>query len=149
MAPEYALHGQLSIKVDVYSFGVFLLELVTGRKNMHYNSSSEMHTLLGWVHTLLGWAWASYQQRTILQMFDPAIIETCDKAQAFRCIHVGLLCTQAGPSLRPSMLVITLIFSPQFVGLPDPTMPAFVISVNQNNNSTNSLAELFSGPSSI
>ena len=42
MAPEYAMHGQLSVKADVYSFGVLLLELMAGRKNTDNNLS-------GWV----------------------------------------------------------------------------------------------------
>ena len=42
MAPEYALQGQLSVKADVYSFGVLVLELIAGRKNTDYDLSSEM-----------------------------------------------------------------------------------------------------------
>ena len=49
MAPEYAMHGQLSVKADVYSFGVLLLELMAGRKNTDNNLSADMHMLLGWV----------------------------------------------------------------------------------------------------
>jgi len=138
MAPEYALQGKLSVKVDVYSFGVVLLELVTGRKSRDYDLTSEMQTLLGW-------AWASYQQGNIVQMIEPAIVEACDEEQALRCIHVGLLCTQADSSLRPSMPTITLMLSPQFVGLPDPTKPAFVISATPNR-STNSGSELLCAP---
>lgn len=49
MPPEYAMDGQLFVKTDVYSFGVLLLELITGKKNTEYNLSTEMQILLGWV----------------------------------------------------------------------------------------------------
>lgn len=48
MPPEYAMRGQLSMKDDVYSFGVLLLEIISGRKNTDYNLSPEMNSL-GWV----------------------------------------------------------------------------------------------------
>ncbi|KAH9317732.1 hypothetical protein KI387_019501, partial [Taxus chinensis] len=48
MAPEYAMRGQLSIKADVYSFGVLLLEIIAGRKNTDYNFPQEMQNLLEW-----------------------------------------------------------------------------------------------------
>ena len=46
MAPEYVLHGHLSVKVDVYSFGILLLELMSGRKNINFNLSLEMQILV-------------------------------------------------------------------------------------------------------
>jgi serine/threonine protein kinase len=49
IAPEYAMQGQLTIKADVYSFGVLVLELITGRKNTDYSLSPEMQMLLAWV----------------------------------------------------------------------------------------------------
>jgi serine/threonine protein kinase len=49
MAPEYAMRGQLSVKVDVYSFGVLVLEIVSGRKNSDTNFPHEMQGLLEWV----------------------------------------------------------------------------------------------------
>jgi hypothetical protein len=74
-----------------------------------------------------------------VQMIDPTIIETCDEEQALRCIHVGLLCTQADSSLRPSMSTVNLMLSSHSVTLPDPTKPAFVSSnVSQNSKSTSS-----------
>jgi len=123
MAPEYAMQGQLSVKADVYSFGVVVLELMSGRKNVVLNLSPEMQILLEWV-------WRLYKRGRMMDMIDPAIIETCsDQEQALRCIHVGLLCTQAEPSLRPSISTINLMLSTKLVELPDPIKPAFVSSV--------------------
>eukprot|EP01018_Ginkgo_biloba_P036401 Gb_35263 [translate_table: standard] len=52
MAPEYAMQGQLSVKADVYSFGVLLLEIVSGRKNTDFDLLPEMQILLGWAWRL-------------------------------------------------------------------------------------------------
>eukprot|EP00253_Pinus_taeda_P017183 PITA_17183 len=131
MAPEYAMQGQLSVKADVYSFGVVVLELMSGRKNVDLNLSLQMQILLEWV-------WRLYKRGHMMDMIDPAIIETCsDQEQALRCIHIGLLCTQAEPSLRPSISTINLMLSTKLVELPDPIKPAFVSSgVTHNTEST-------------
>lgn len=52
MSPEYATQGQLSEKVDVYSFGVLVLEIVTGRKNIDSSLPSDEIYILGWVRDL-------------------------------------------------------------------------------------------------
>jgi serine/threonine protein kinase len=77
MAPEYCMLGQLTVKADVYSFGVLLLELVAGRKNTDFNLSPEMQMLLGW-------AWKLYGGGNGKQIIDRAIIETCDVEEALR-----------------------------------------------------------------
>jgi len=110
MAPEYAMGEQLSVNVDVYSFGILLLELVTGKK-----ISSEMD--------FLGRIWSSYKQGKSVRTIDQAIIETCHKKQALRCIHIGLLCTQDNALLRPPMSEVTVMLSTPSVALPVPTEP--------------------------
>eukprot|EP00253_Pinus_taeda_P009130 PITA_09130 len=129
------MQGQLSVKVDVYSFGVLLLEVITGRKNTNYSLSPEMQILLGW-------AWRSYEQGNVVQMIDPAILETCDKEQALRCIHVGLLCTQAEASLRPPISEAIQMLSSDSVILPSPTKPVFVSSITQTTTPTGSSSGL-------
>lgn len=52
MAPEYALHGYLSVKTDVFSFGVLVLEIVSGRKNHNSHLSAEKTDLLSYVSFL-------------------------------------------------------------------------------------------------
>ena len=51
MAPEYAMRGQFSVKSDVFSFGVLLLEIISGRKNSHLNESDSATDLLSHVST--------------------------------------------------------------------------------------------------
>lgn len=53
MAPEYALLGQLTEKADVFSYGIVLLELVSGRFNIRPDIIGEQAYLLEWVRTLL------------------------------------------------------------------------------------------------
>jgi serine/threonine protein kinase len=50
MSPEYATLGQLSTKVDVYSFGILLLEIISGRKAILQNATNNMY-LVEWVRT--------------------------------------------------------------------------------------------------
>jgi len=52
MAPEYAMHGYLTDKADVYSFGIVALEIVSGRSNTMYQSEEEAFYLLEWVTIL-------------------------------------------------------------------------------------------------
>jgi serine/threonine protein kinase len=51
MAPEYAMQGQYSVKSDVFSLGVLILEMVTGRKNSSLDNSEESVDLLSLVST--------------------------------------------------------------------------------------------------
>jgi hypothetical protein len=53
MAPEYAMRGQYSVKSDAFSFGVLLLEIVTGRKNSSFADSEQYIDLLSLVSALL------------------------------------------------------------------------------------------------
>ena len=52
MAPEYVMHGHLSVKADVFSFGVLILELVNGQRYSSYNVSHDAQNLLEWVSSL-------------------------------------------------------------------------------------------------
>lgn len=49
MAPEYVMHGHLSVKADVFSFGVLVLELISGQRNSSFNLSVDAQNLLDWV----------------------------------------------------------------------------------------------------
>ena len=68
VAPEYGMQGHRSVKADVYSFGVLLLELLSGRKNLDLNLSHETQSLLAWVRSTV-----SNIFRTIQTMFFSSI----------------------------------------------------------------------------
>ncbi|XP_075091112.1 putative LRR receptor-like serine/threonine-protein kinase RFK1 [Nicotiana tabacum] len=96
MAPEYALWGYLSYKADVYSFGIVLLEIVSGKNNNNYAPSDNFICLLDWACHLL-------QNGKIEELVDDKLGSRFSKAEAERIIKVALLCTSATPSLRPVM----------------------------------------------
>ncbi|KAH8954473.1 hypothetical protein BDL97_08G079800 [Sphagnum fallax] len=96
MAPEYASRGQLSEKVDVFSFGVLLLEIVSGRKNIELNLNEEQAYLLEWV-------WKLYEEAKLLEIVDPKMNTHNHEKDIIHVINIGLLCVQSTSSKRPSM----------------------------------------------
>jgi len=96
VAPEYVLQGQLTPKADVFSYGIVLLELVTGRRNMDPKLQKQQQYLLSWV-------WELHEENQALELIDPEVKHTCDKKQAILLMRVALLCTQDAPNLRPTM----------------------------------------------
>ncbi|KAJ8761149.1 hypothetical protein K2173_001205 [Erythroxylum novogranatense] len=96
MAPEYALWGYLTEKADVYSFGVVALEIVTGRSNTSYRPKNECVCLLDWAVVL-------QQKGNLMEIVDPNLESEFNKKEAERMLKVALLCSNASPTLRPTM----------------------------------------------
>ncbi|XVF40648.1 hypothetical protein PTKIN_Ptkin01aG0131000 [Pterospermum kingtungense] len=65
MAPEYAMHGQFSVKSDIFSFGVLVLEIVSGRRNNCFQD--EEH-----VEDLSSYAWKSWREGSTVNLIDPS-----------------------------------------------------------------------------
>ncbi|XP_059278766.1 cysteine-rich receptor-like protein kinase 2 [Lycium ferocissimum] len=124
MAPEYLAHGQLTEKADVYSFGVLLLEIVSGRQNNRRKNAE-------YTKSLVSIAWEYFQRGIVEELFDPNLMlhnyHTINvKNEVARVLHVGLLCTQEIPTLRPSMSRALQMFVKKEEELPPPTNPPFV-----------------------
>jgi len=71
----------------------------------------------------------------MLSMVDGVVAERCPEEQALRCIHVGLLCTQADADARPLMSTVVLMITSSSEGLPNPTKPAYV-SMGQSSTAS-------------
>ncbi|KAF8768823.1 hypothetical protein HU200_007386 [Digitaria exilis] len=104
LAPEYFVHGQLTKKADVYSFGVLVLEIISGRRiSQTIRSDSDMF--------LVREAWVLYQQGRLLDMVDSRMEGCYPEEEVLRYIRVGLACTQATPSSRPTMSQVVAMLS--------------------------------------
>ncbi|KAK2431594.1 Leucine-rich repeat transmembrane protein kinase [Trifolium repens] len=96
MAPEYAMRGYLTDKADVYSFGVVALETISGKSNTNYRPDDEFFYLLDWAYVL-------QERGTLLELVDPDLGSEYSTEEATVMLNVALLCTNASPTLRPTM----------------------------------------------
>ncbi|KAK7257022.1 hypothetical protein RIF29_30699 [Crotalaria pallida] len=116
----FLFEGIFSTKSDVYSFGVLLLEIVSGRRN---NSFYDDDHLLN----LVGHAWELWNDNACLQLIDPSLNGTFVPDEAYKCIHVGLLCVQHYAKDRPNMLDIISMLTNKSVINTLPRRPAFYV----------------------
>nr|XP_011460133.1 PREDICTED: G-type lectin S-receptor-like serine/threonine-protein kinase B120 isoform X1 [Fragaria vesca subsp. vesca] len=127
MSPEYALYGHFSEKLDVYSFGILLLEIVSGNKNASFYHCENSQTLAQWI-------WELWKEGRGMEVIDASVRETCRIHEALRCIHVGLLCVQEAPADRPTMSsVIHMLEVNEATSLPPSKEPAFSTSFNSSS----------------
>ncbi|KAK4439264.1 G-type lectin S-receptor-like serine/threonine-protein kinase [Sesamum alatum] len=120
MAPEYALEGRFSEKSDVFSFGVLMLEIATGKRNTSFNHQEGSLNLLGHI-------WKLWNEDNVARMIDLRISGASYRAEVVRCIHIGLLCVQELPKDRPSVSAVLSMLSSETIELPEPKQSAFSI----------------------
>ncbi|KAI3962710.1 hypothetical protein MKW92_012924 [Papaver armeniacum] len=132
MSPEYAADGHFSVKSDVFSFGVLVLEIISGKRNRNFYHDNHHHNLLG--H-----AWILWNEGTPCELMEPGLEDsnsaTCQKV--LRCIQVGLLCVQTLSEDRPSMSDVVFMLSSENPLLLEPKEPGFFFerSLDDHTNS--------------
>ncbi|KAL6505298.1 Receptor-like serine/threonine-protein kinase ale2 [Orobanche gracilis] len=97
VAPEYAMTGHLLVKSDVYSYGVVLLELLSGRKPVDMSHSPGQENLVTWARPLLT------NREGLLQLVDPSLAGTYDFDDMAKVAAIASMCVHAEVTHRPFM----------------------------------------------
>ncbi|XP_057536833.1 probable receptor-like serine/threonine-protein kinase At5g57670 isoform X1 [Amaranthus tricolor] len=100
LAPEYFLHGIVDEKTDVFSFGILLLEIVTGRRPIDSSKQS-----------LLLWAMPLMECGKISELVDARLEGEYDKEQLHKIVLTASCCVRHSSSWRPSMTEVLELLS--------------------------------------
>ncbi|CAL1393883.1 unnamed protein product [Linum trigynum] len=124
MPPEYVKNGQFSTVSDVYSFGILVLEIISGERITTPRNYSNLQSD----------AWEHWVDGKALNLLDKTLGLKYPRHEVLKCIHIGLLCVQKSASKRPKMSSIILMLSSNTSNFSSPRKPAFYI----NNRDTRS-----------
>ncbi|RDY08933.1 G-type lectin S-receptor-like serine/threonine-protein kinase, partial [Mucuna pruriens] len=119
MSPEYAVNGVLSLKSDVFSFGVIVLEILSGIRSKNFKHQDHDHNLLGQV-------WTLWKEGGAIEFMDVNLDLTTIPSELQRCLQIGLLCVQNLPEDRPTMSSVVFMLSNESIALPQPNKPGFI-----------------------
>ncbi|XP_058189442.1 receptor-like serine/threonine-protein kinase SD1-6 [Rhododendron vialii] len=125
MAPEYAIDGLFSTKSDIFSFGVIVLEIMSGKRNRKFHHTDHDLNLLGHAFELI----------------DPVKEGSFPMSKVLRCIQIGLLCVQKCPEDRPTISSVVLMLVSDTIALPQPKQPGFYIERSSKETHEHSPAQ--------
>ncbi|KAF8045029.1 hypothetical protein N665_5725s0002 [Sinapis alba] len=126
MSPEYAWTGMFSEKSDIYSFGVMLLEIISGERISRFSYGEEGKTLFAY-------AWDSWCETGGIDLLDKDVADSCQPSEVGRCVQIGLLCVQHQPVDRPNTLELLSMLTTTSE-LPSPKQPTFVVHTSDDES---------------
>ncbi|KAL2489962.1 Receptor-like serine/threonine-protein kinase SD1-8 [Forsythia ovata] len=118
MSPEYAMDGNFSEKSDVFSFGIIVLEIISGKRNIAFFETD--HSL-----NLLGYAWKLWKEGRSMEFMDSTMADSCTVKEAEKYVQLGLLFVQDRAADRPTMSDVVTMLRNDVSALPHPKEPAF------------------------
>uniref|UniRef100_A0A0D9WZY4 Protein kinase domain-containing protein n=1 Tax=Leersia perrieri TaxID=77586 RepID=A0A0D9WZY4_9ORYZ len=124
MSPEYVMRGHYSMKSDVFSFGILVIEIVTCQRRNSGPNLSEQND-----EDILSIVWRHWEDGTTADIIDHSLGRNYPEAEVLRCVNIGLLCVQQNPVDRPTMAdVMVLLSTDTTSSLPAPApMPTYLI----------------------
>uniref|UniRef100_A0A0E0MVW3 non-specific serine/threonine protein kinase n=1 Tax=Oryza rufipogon TaxID=4529 RepID=A0A0E0MVW3_ORYRU len=122
IAPEYCSQNVYSTKSDVFSFGILVLEIISGKRAVG------SYKLSGRSYELRRYAWQLWKEERCDELVDPSFGEDYQEMDIIRCIQVALLCVQDSAEDRPTMHDVTTMLSNGNRRLLMPAQPAFYIT---------------------
>ena len=133
MAPEYASQGVFSIKSDVFSFGVIIFEILSGKRN----SGNQQY---GDFINLLGYAWQLWDEGRWIDLVSSSSFSKSHSTKMMRCINIALLCVQENAADRPTMADVIAMLSNEAMIIDEPKQPAY-FNVRVGNEETSTATE--------
>ncbi|CAN4089696.1 unnamed protein product [Withania somnifera] len=115
VAPEWFRNMPITVKADVYSFGVLLLEIICCRRNVDFEVGEERAILTYW-------AYDCYTEGTIYELVENDSDAISDRKKLEKFLMVAIWCIQEDPSLRPTMKKVVLMLE-EIVEVPNPPCP--------------------------
>nr|BAC83764.1 putative serine/threonine kinase [Oryza sativa Japonica Group] len=106
MPPEYVLRGQYSTKSDVFSFGILVIEIVTGRRRNSGPYLSEQND-----EDILSIVRRHWEEGAIAEMIDHSLGRNYSETEVLKCVNIGLLCVQQNPVDRPTMADVMILLN--------------------------------------
>ncbi|KAL3744217.1 hypothetical protein ACJRO7_013468 [Eucalyptus globulus] len=125
--PEYVRKGIYSMKYDIYSFGVLLLQIISGRRTSCYYSLNENLNLFDY-------AYEQWKDDKCMEFIDPSLDDSSSSCKLLRCMQVALLCVQEKPGDRPSMLEVYSMLKNESSAVNFPKRPAFSINKDEDED---------------
>ncbi|KAL5766739.1 hypothetical protein ACOSP7_017356 [Xanthoceras sorbifolium] len=123
VAPEWFRNLPITVKVDVYSFGILLLEVICCRKNFEPNVEDENQMVLA------DWAYDCYKDKTLHLLVENDEEALHDMERVKKCVMIAIWCIQEDPSLRPTMKKVTQMLE-EVVEVSTPPDPSSFVSSN-------------------